>query len=437
MEKTKTFGKMFLCACGMFMLLPVMVSAQNQAGEIEPTEEALQKRIEILEGRIEKIDAATAETPEKSPATLRAFWKEGLRLETDDGKFKFKIGGRTAIDAAWFSDDRELQQAFGQAEDGFKFRRNYLFMSGQIHDWVEFKSEYEFVDEKVSHEEVYIGFTNIPYLGRIRFGNIDEPFGLELRTSNRHTTFMERGLTHTLVPGTNTGVVIKNLILDDRLFFGFGVNRESDWDDYNFTGRLVAIPINSDDGTRLLHLGVAGSHRNQNKTMSYNSRPESNVSIFKYVDTGDIPVENEDILGLEFAWVHGPLSLQSEYIFTNVSIQEGGDADFSAWYAFAAYSITGESRFYELGSATFDRPRVNKNFREGGIGALELAVRISGIDLEDGVVNGGKERDITVGLNWYFNRNAKLMFNYVRAMVDRISYEGDLDIFQMRAQIDF
>lgn len=437
MEKTKTLSKIFLCTCGVLMLLPVMVSAQNQAAGIQTTEEALQKRIEILEKRIEKLEAATAETQEKSPATLRAFWKEGLRLETDDGKFKLKIGGRTAIDAAWFSDDNELQQAFGRAEDGFKFRRNYLFMSGQIHDWVEFKSEYEFVGEKVGFEEVYIGFTNIPYLGRIRFGNIDEPFGLELRTSNRFTTFMERGLTHTLVPGTNTGVLAKNLILDDRFFFNFGVFRESDYDDYNFTGRLVAIPINAYDGARLLHLGLAGSHRNQNKTMGFSSRPESNVSIFKYIDTGDIPVECEDILGLEFAWIHGPLSLQSEYVSTNISIQEGGNADFSSWYAFATYSITGESRFYDVSSATFDRQRVNKNFREGGIGALEVALRFSGIDLEDGHINGGKERNLTAGLNWYFNPNAKLMFNYVRGMVDRISYKGNIDIFQTRAQIDF
>ena len=104
MESSKLFGKMVLCLCAMFVLLPAMASAQNQ-------------------------DADT---------TLRVFWKEGLRLETDDGQFKFKIGGRTAIDAAWFSDDDVLQQNFGEAEDGFKFRRAYLCMSGQIHDWVEF-----------------------------------------------------------------------------------------------------------------------------------------------------------------------------------------------------------------------------------------------------------------------------------------------------------
>ncbi|MHC4170179.1 MAG: porin [Planctomycetota bacterium] len=30
---------------------------------------------------------------------------------------------------------------------------------------------------------------------------------------------------------------------------------------------------------------------------------------------------------------------------------------------------------------------------------------------EDNIVHGGKEDDITLGLNWYFNPNTKLMFN--------------------------
>ncbi|MBL7189710.1 MAG: hypothetical protein ISS70_25550 [Phycisphaerae bacterium] len=44
---------------------------------------------------------------------------------------------------------------------------------------------------------------------------------------------------------------------------------------------------------------------------------------------------------------------------------------------------------------------------------------------------------VTLGLNWYFNPNTKLMFKYVRALIDHDSYDGDLDIFQMRAQVDF
>jgi len=465
--------------------------AQSQAAQLTATEkvlleriDALEKRIEQLEGRVatdpnepvatpmipvaakqpaepvqevnqvpaqdltlvkrlEKLEAAAAEAPEPSPYDLHASWREGLRLESDDGNFKLRLGGRTAVDSAWFSDDSELQRALGNNQDGIEFRRAYLYMSGLINGWIEYKSEYEFTGDEVGFEDVYVGFTKIPYLGKVRFGHIDEGFGLELRTSNRHTTFMERALTHAIIPGTETGVLAKNLIMDDRVFFNVGIFRDTDHGahsgdgGYNVTGRLVGLPVNRNDGTELLHLGISGSHRNPDGPVRFRSKPEANLSNFRYVDTFDILVDDEDLLGLEFAWINGPLSFQSEYVLDSVDTQQGGDANISAWYAFVSYFLTGESRFYDLGSATFDRPKVKKNFREGGPGAWEVAARFSSIDLEDNIAHGGKQDDITLGLNWYFNPNTKLMFNYIRALVDHDNYDGNLDIFQMRAQVDF
>jgi len=396
-----------------------------------------------LAARVKKLEAATAEAPEPSPHNLQAFWKEGLRVESRDGDFKLRLGGRTAIDHAWYSDDTELQQALGNNQDGIGFRRAYLYMSGLINGWIEYKSEYEFAGSQVGFEDVYVGFTNIPYLGKVRFGHIDEGFGLELRTSNRHTTFMERALTHAIIPGTETGVLAKNLVMDDRLFFNIGIfrdtnrGRHSGDGGYNVTGRLVGLPIKNNDNTELLHLGISGSHRNPDGPVRFSSKPESDLSNFRYVDTGNIGVDDEDLIGLEFAWIHGPLSVQTEYVLDSVDTQQGGDANISAWYAFVSYFLTGESRFYDLGSATFDRPKVKKNFREGGPGAWEVAARFSSIDLEDNIAHGGKEDDITLGLNWYFNPNTKLMFNYIRALIDHDLYDGNLDIFQVRAQIDF
>lgn len=475
----------------VLVLLLALPAARTHAAELTPTEKALLERIEALEKRIEelekrppaepnkpaetprppvvekapiepvpgpnqpsvedktlaerveKLEAAAAEAPKPSPYDLRALWDKGLRLQSDDGNFKLSLGGRTAVDAAWFDDDTELQQALGNQQDGIGFRRAYLYMAGLIHGWIEYKSEYEFAGDKVGFEDVYVGFTKLPYLGRVRFGHFDEPFGLELRTSNRHTTFMERGLTHTIIHGTNTGVLAKNLVMNDRIFWGAGIFRDTDRGRdtgdgaYNVIGRLVGLPIKSDDNTELLHLGISRNHRNPDGPVRFSSKPESDLSNFRYVDTGNILVDGEDLTGLEFAWIHGPLSFQAEYVFDSVDTQQGGNANISAWYAFVSYFLTGESRFYDLGSATFDRPRVSKNYREGGPGAWEIAARFSSIDLDDDIVHGGKQDDITLGLNWYFNPNTKLMFNYIRALVDHDLYNANLDLFQMRAQIDF
>jgi phosphate-selective porin OprO/OprP len=71
---------------------------------------------------------------------------------------------------------------------------------------------------------------------------------------------------------------------------------------------------------------------------------------------------------------------------------------------------------------------------KGGLGAWEVGVRYSQVDLNDSIVSGGELDDITIGLNWHLNPNVRVMLNYVRADLDDV---GDADIFQTRFQVDF
>ena len=64
-----------------------------------------------------------------------------------------------------------------------------------------------------------------------------------------------------------------------------------------------------------------------------------------------------------------------------------------------------------------------------------MAARISHLDADDGMLDGGKLTDVTAGVNWYLNPNTRVMFNYVLADLDGFS---DLShAFQVRFQIDF
>ena len=70
-------------------------------------------------------------------------------------------------------------------------------------------------------------------------------------------------------------------------------------------------------------------------------------------------------------------------------------------------------------------------------GGVELAARYSALDLTDDDVIGGKERNVTAGINWYLTRFVRLMFNYVWVDAQR---RGDLrtdrpQIFQLRMQL--
>ena len=152
---------------------------------------------------------------------------------------------------------------------------------------------------------------------------------------------------------------------------------------------------------------------------------------------------------------YGPFSMQGEYMF---AVLHGSSADngmfkddvddmyLYAFYVMASYFLTGEHRPYNRSDGHYDRPKPKKNFLQGGWGAFEVALRFSMIDLTDAAaVNpgmGGKEKNITVGLNWYLNPNTRMILNYVHGWVDdRTVNEVDLDndgfgVYMMRFQVD-
>ena len=109
--------------------------------------------------------------------------------------------------------------------------------------------------------------------------------------------------------------------------------------------------------------------------------------------------------------------------------------NFQGFYVYGSYFLTGENRVYKTSSGAFDRMSPKRNFDgNGGLGAWEIALRYSNLDLNDADFSGGELDDFTVGVNWYLNPNTRFMWNYVFADLDDI---GDTNIFQTRFQIDF
>lgn len=145
------------------------------------------------------------------------------------------------------------------------------------------------------------------------------------------------------------------------------------------------------------------------------------------------------LLGLEGAWVSGPFSLQGEWMQAKIERDEGTEPTFEGWYLQVSWFLTGESRRYKQRSAKFGRIRPLSDH-----GAVEVAARFSSLDLNDGEIEGGSSDNITLGINWYINRQIRLMANAI--IVDNDSYadaDGDVEgedtpsILQLRAQVDF
>jgi len=424
-----------------------------EAAETEPSTEA---RVEQLEQSVRQIkeerppdvmsgDWTYLRQWAEDGKTFRPYWKDGLRFDSNDGSFKLKIGGRIQHDYGYFTEDGDLERRLGMDfEDGTEFRRARLYISGTVHDNIEFKAQYDFVDGDADFKDVYIGFKNVPYVGNIRIGQFKEPFSLEELTSSNYTTFMERSLVNTFAPSRNTGVMLYDTLLDQRMTWAAGFFRQTDsfgdgtgGRDYNATARLTGLPWYEDEGSKLLHLGIAYTHQNyEGDTLRLRARPEAHLAP-RLADTGVFPAEYSDRIGVEAALVHGPFSIQGEYVhnFVETRSQWIGDPDFWGASVQASYFLTGEHRPYKKSDGVFDRVRpLEPVGKDGGVGAWEVAARFSYLNLNDDKIRGGRLRDFTFGLNWYLNPSVRTMWNYILA---NPSGAGDMSAFMWRFQIAF
>ena len=414
-----------------------------------------------------KAEKAKAPAKESKESDFEVSWKDGLQVQSKDKAFKVKVGGRIQTDFAVIDADDELEKLGDRVgEDisghGMEFRRARMYIEGTMFENTEWKAEFDFTDSEAKPADVWIGLKDLPYIGHLKVGHMKEPFSLEEITSSRFNTFMERALPNAFSPARNMGVMIHNAELDERLTWAVGGFEETDDDtgdtftdfsDWDVTVRVTGLPWYEEKGRQLVHLGLGYTHKFRDDGSNalgvrFRNRPETHITDLRLADTGNIQAVGADVINPEFALVYGPFSLQGEYFYSFVTAgdQSGfpDDPAFSGFYVYASYFLTGENRVYKPSAGAFDRvrPLCNFNPKKGTWGAFETAVRYSQIDLvdDDANIRGGKEDNITLGLNWYFNPNMKMMFNYVYADVEdrtNLDDEGIANIFETRFQIDY
>ncbi|OCC14174.1 Phosphate-specific outer membrane porin OprP [Dissulfuribacter thermophilus] len=420
-----------------------------------------EKILDILRQNNQITDAQYSELlkqakAEKAPGTnLMVYWKNGLRIKSADNRYKIKIGGRLQSDFAVIGADDDLDRLFPSFEGhGSEFRRARIQIAGTVYENVAFKWQYDFASGSVHFKNVWIELKHIPYVGKFRVGHFKEPFSLEELTCSKYLTFLERALPNTFAAGYNTGFMLHNAEFNKRMTWAVGLFFDTDgqgksfnnFSDTDLTARITVLPWLAENGRKLLHLGFSYSHRfrddNGGNPIRFRERPEAHLSTVRLVDTGNIIADDVDLFNPEMVLIYGPLSIQAEYMYASVNSVTGSDPNFSGYYAYISYFLTGEHRHYVRSSGHFCRLTPNRNFDFGksGWGAWELVARYSYVDLDDNGIQGGKENDVTLGANWYLNPNVRVMFNYVNANVDRKDLNldnGNANIFEARFQIEF
>ena len=243
-------------------------------------------------------------------------------------------------------------------------------------------------------------------------GLLKEPFGFEFQSGRRHLATMERPLVQTLTPGISVGLRVRGQ--KEHFSWAGGVFRKPDSvDRLGFTGRFIYIPVRTDN--RLLHFGIAASHRFQDGTLRRTTGgPIRAFRIGQSVVEGPGPsVDASTHLGLEAVGKRGPFTWQVEAVAQKVSgRQNEDDATYAGFYAQSTFFLRGAKRIYQVGSGRFNAtdPELKHH-------ALELVGRYEQIDLDNGHHLGTRVDSLLLGLNWHWSKNLKLMFQATRARV--------------------
>jgi phosphate-selective porin OprO and OprP len=377
------------------------------------------------------------------------------------GKPSVIIGGRIFADTAMFDQNANSVAQVGDIQNGTIFRSTRLFCKGSMFDVIDYKLQFDLAGQ-TSFKDVYVAVKELPLVGNVRLGHFKEPFGMEQLTSIRLITFMERapGDAGVFVPARNMGIMAYDCTENERMTWAIGAFvseqgtrppfYQEDHEGAALTMRSTFTPWYDEatEGRGVLHTGVAYSYRALgDETTRLIGFPES-VLAGPVIDTGVINASDMQLFGAELAFAYGPFSFQSEYYGATINEIGADDLSFNGCYAYFSYFLTGENRRYNRKAGTFTnriipyenffRVRDQDGCVQMGKGAWELAYRYSYVDLDDGQIQGGRVSDHTFGVNWYLNPYTRVMWNYINSTTDRAGVnDGIVNIFQMRAQVDF
>jgi phosphate-selective porin OprO/OprP len=458
-------------------------------------EEIAALRAEVAELRAAREASVAAPSPPTTAgpqvAAAAPTWKGAPQLEDKKTGFSFKPKGLVQFDAGFVgTPGPQLSGTVGGLNYNnlgwnSRARRLVIGAEGSLPGGFGYNVEFNFAQGSVDYEDIVLTYQRPKSPFRVTIGNFYPLSSLETMTSSRLTSFLERAaFTDAFNYNRRLGVAVALLDPEtDRYtltagIFGQEINNAA----FNRTGWQASLrgTFAPTLGDARLHLGANFQHRvapRDAQNVQYRSRPFTQVTDQRFVDTGLVAADGDDIAGLEFGailksfhlaaeaqqvWVRGYRPGHSFGANNGAAggLFYAGNPAFRSAYAEAGYYFTGESRGYKGGR--WDRPKVLHPFNDGGWGALQLNARLDWLDLGDRVggvtlaapdyVNGGRQLGYELSLIWNPTDYLRFQAQYARAgieggpraaTVDPASSQPidlrdfDLDTFALRAQVDF
>jgi phosphate-selective porin OprO/OprP len=401
-----------------------------------------------------------------------------------DRAFEFRMEGRMHFDWAHYDQDAggtpDLRPAgVNDLNSGTNFRRIRLGAFGKFANEWEFAlvGEWGGSAEASTLDEVSLAYTGFaPFV--VRVGAFKPGSNMDDQTSSNDIKFIERASAANINSSFAAGTARKGIevLASDNTFYMARIaltgetygNAEGADEQMNVTGRVSIRPSTSADHD--IHVGAGAAFiidpaqvqtaatTSLRQSFRLRDRPELRVDADRLIDTGDVAIDNANTFGIELAGRWKNFAVQAEHFWYKLGRRNIGgpalsDVDFKGWYVQGAWVITGEPQRYRVDRGAFQSPQPRANFKAGGDpGAWEAVARYSVVDLDDAPatgaitaaqgIRGGEQKIITLGVNWYLNRNVRFMFNWLNVDVDRLNTAGaqigqEYDAFAVRSQFNF
>jgi len=472
LKSLKFAGLVLLGATSLtgLMAAPVVAAPVNQS-EID----ALKAQIKALERKMNSVQAVQenkiSEIKSKQDEVQIKYANGRPTIRTGDGNFELALRSRVHFDTgAYFQDDDKLP-AIAPGRDlgsGANFRRARVGLEGKfMRDWG-YQLEVNFGgsggESAGSINYAWLSYSGIKPL-TFYIGALKPSMTLDDTTSSNEIPFIERAAAINMATSfgggdsrTAVGVRGNNDNFYASLYYTGGVIGEGGTDEQsNLVGRAAYRFVLSEGAN--LHIGASGTNVFEfsqpsggtvGPVFTLQDRPELRIDGTRLTSTGTLNAEDAQVYGPELGFNWKNFYAQGEYYRYDIDRRGASEANFDAWYVQGTYILTGETRPYDMKSASFGGPKPNGPLGFGGsIGAVELAARYSAANLDDnesnatclGTVSGGSatlnpaatsncirggDQDIiTLGVNWYPNRNVRFMLNYLIADVERRAYSNN------------
>jgi len=349
---------------------------------------------------------------------------------------EISLEGLFQADGNWFDNDRIDLNGAGSGngdDEEFELRRAEVIIKGKgtTFDWIvgyDAKAD-KFLDTNLRWKR------GASYL---MAGQYKQPNSLEELTSTRHNDFIAKAMTTNLFGiARRVGVAYGR----DEASWGWQVSafgRELTRNlahGSGYGGRFYYAPIN--DTGEFLHLGISAvDYDTDGDVARLRVRPDADLATARLIDTNNLRnADGQATVGLEAAYVRGPLKVQGEYMRSRVdrydtpfASQPGDDFDADSWYVYGLWNITGETWTYKAGTPVTPYPD------DPAAGMWQVGLRYDSANLDDGTVLGGEEQNLTLGVNWYWRTNFKFQVNYVAVDSTRAGIDDNPNILEARAQ---